>query len=105
MCRLCLTASRPGISIREAGLLAAIGETRLLARIEIVLRCRRPSWIWCNDEFYLVLSLLPAVLLQVSLEGAWPALVGAGYVLSPAAVVMHFWEIAGNGAALHQMAL
>src|ERR1039457_7127664 len=31
-----------------------------------------------------VLSLLPAVLLQVSLEGAWPALVGAGYVLSTA---------------------
>src|ERR1035441_5731720 len=52
-----------------------------------------------------VLSLLPAVLLQVSLEGAWPALVGAGYVLSAAAVIMHFWEIAGNGAALHQMAL
>src|ERR1017187_9160939 len=52
-----------------------------------------------------VLSLLPAVLLQVSLEGAWPALVGAGYVLSAAAVVMHFWEIQGNGAALHQTAL
>jgi two-component system, LytTR family, sensor kinase len=52
-----------------------------------------------------VLSLLPAVLLQLSLEGAWPALVGAGYALSTAAVVMHFWEIAGNGAALHQTAL
>src|ERR1035441_3873931 len=52
-----------------------------------------------------VLSLLPAVLLQVSLEGAWAALVGAGYVLSTAAVVMHFWEIEGNGAALHQTAL
>jgi two-component system LytT family sensor kinase len=52
-----------------------------------------------------VLSLLPAVLLQVSLEGAWPALVGAGYALSAAAVIMHFWEIEGNGAALHQTAL
>ena len=52
-----------------------------------------------------VLSLLPAVLLQVSLEGAWPALVGAGYALSTAAVVMHFWEIEGNGATLHQTAL
>jgi hypothetical protein len=41
----------------------------------------------------------------VSLQGAWPALVSAGYVLSTAAVVMHFWEIAGNGAALHQTAL
>jgi two-component system LytT family sensor kinase len=52
-----------------------------------------------------MLSLLPAVLLQVSLEGAWPALVGAGYALSTAAVIMHFWEIEGNGAALHQTAL
>jgi hypothetical protein len=52
-----------------------------------------------------VLSLLPAVLLQVSLEGAWPALAGAGYALSTAAVIMHFWEIRGNGATLHQTAL
>ena len=52
-----------------------------------------------------VLSMLPAVLLQVSLEGTWPALVGAGYVLSTAAVIMHFWEILGNGATLHQTAL
>jgi hypothetical protein len=52
-----------------------------------------------------VLSLLPAVLLQVSLEGAWPALAGAGYALSTAAVTMHFWEIRGNGATLHQTAL
>jgi two-component system LytT family sensor kinase len=52
-----------------------------------------------------MLSLLPAVLMQVSLEGAWPALVGAGYALSSAAVMMHFWEIQGNGAALHQTAL
>jgi len=52
-----------------------------------------------------MLSLLPAVLLQVSLEGAWPALVGAGYTLSTAAVIMHFWEIQGNGATLHQTAL
>ena len=57
-----------------------------------------------------VLSLLPAVLLQVSLEGRWPALVWVGYVLSAAAVIMHFWEIhfwetQGNGATLHQTAL
>ena len=30
---------------------------------------------------------------------------GAGYVLSAVAVVMHFREIRGNGAALHQRAL
>src|SRR5471032_302662 len=52
-----------------------------------------------------VLSLLPAVLLHVSLEDSRPVLVGAGYLLSAVAIGMHFWEIAGNGAALHQTAL
>ena len=52
-----------------------------------------------------VLSLLPAVLLHISLGGAWPALVRTGYALSTAAVAMHFWEIRGNGPALHQTAL
>ena len=52
-----------------------------------------------------MLSLLPAVLLHASLEGEWPALVGAGYALSTAAVIMHFWEIEGNSATLHQTAL
>ena len=52
-----------------------------------------------------VLSLLPAVLLHISLEGSQKPLVAAGYLLSSAAVMMHFWEIGGNGARLHQMAL
>jgi hypothetical protein len=51
------------------------------------------------------LSLLPAVLLQLSLGQSQPAVVAGGYVLSAVAVGMHFWEIAGNGAALHQVAL
>jgi two-component system LytT family sensor kinase len=52
-----------------------------------------------------VLSLLPAVLLHISLEGSQPALVICGYSLSGVAVVAHFLEIAGNGASLHQAAL
>jgi two-component system LytT family sensor kinase len=52
-----------------------------------------------------VLSLLPAVLLHVSLKDSRPVLVGAGYLLSAVAIGMHFWEIAGNGEALHQTAL
>ena len=52
-----------------------------------------------------VLSLLPAVLLQVSLQGRFRGLAVAGYVLSSAAVLMHFWETRKNGAALHQRAL
>jgi hypothetical protein len=52
-----------------------------------------------------VLSLLPAVLLHISLEDSQPRLVAAGYLLSAIAVFMHFWEIRGNGARLHQTAL
>src|SRR5450432_471666 len=52
-----------------------------------------------------VLSLLPEVLLHVSLEDSRPVLVGAGYLLSAVAIGMHFREIAGNGEALHQTAL
>ena len=52
-----------------------------------------------------VLSLLPAVLLQVSLEGRFRSLVSAGYLLSVTAVLMHFWEIGKDGSALHQRAL
>jgi len=52
-----------------------------------------------------VLSLLPAVLLHLSLVDRQPLLLVSGYVLSTVAVVMHFWEIGGNGAALHQIAL
>ena len=52
-----------------------------------------------------VLSLLPAVLLHLSVKGNWRALVTAGYLLSAVAVVMHFQEIQGNGAELHQRAL
>jgi hypothetical protein len=51
------------------------------------------------------LSLLPAVLLHLSLGESQPAVVAGGYLLSAVAVGMHFWEIAGNGAALHQVAL
>jgi hypothetical protein len=51
------------------------------------------------------LSLLPAVLLHLSLGESQRAVVVCGYVLSAAAVGMHFREIAGNGAALHRVAL
>ncbi len=51
------------------------------------------------------LSLLPAVLLHHSVGTAYRPLVLTGYGLSAVAVIMHFWEIAGNGVALHQSAL
>jgi hypothetical protein len=52
-----------------------------------------------------VLSLLPAVLLHVSVKDTRPVLVAFGYALSGVAVGMHFWEIRGNGPALHEAAL
>ena len=52
-----------------------------------------------------VLSLLPAVLLHISLEGKRRTILTAGYLLSFTAVCMHFWEIRRNGAELHQRAL
>jgi hypothetical protein len=64
-----------------------------------------PVLNWVIAVSFSVLSLLPAVLLHVSLEHSRPWLVRAGYLLSTAAIGMHFWEIVGNGAALHQSAL
>jgi hypothetical protein len=40
-----------------------------------------------------VLSLLPAVLLHLSLKDSQPALVASGYLLSSVAVGMRFWEV------------
>ena len=51
------------------------------------------------------LSLLPAVLLQVSLEGDLRPLALAGYALGGIAAGMHCWEILGNGAQLHDLSL
>jgi hypothetical protein len=52
-----------------------------------------------------VLSLLPAVLLHLSLKDSQPGLVAAGYLLGAVAVGMHFWEVRGGGATLHRNAL
>jgi two-component system LytT family sensor kinase len=52
-----------------------------------------------------VLSLLPAVLLDISLENRHRALAMCGYALSAVAVAMHFGEMFGQRTALHQRAL
>jgi two-component system, LytTR family, sensor kinase len=52
-----------------------------------------------------VLSLLPAVLLHLSLEGKSRAVWIFGYVLSAAAVAMHLVELFWQGPRLHQAAL
>jgi len=52
-----------------------------------------------------VLSMLPAVLLHVSVRGKPRPLVWSGYILSSVAVVLHCCEAAGLGPQLHQTAL
>ena len=52
-----------------------------------------------------LLSLLPAVLLHLSLDDSQPPLVICGYGLSATAVGMHFWEVVTDDAAMHQSAL
>jgi hypothetical protein len=52
-----------------------------------------------------VLSLLPAVLLHLSLEGSFEPLIASGYGLSAIAVGMHLWELFRPGADAHRRAL
>lgn len=52
-----------------------------------------------------VLSLLPAVLLHISLDGRFRAVWLAGYLLSASAVVVHFAELFVPAAHVHNVAL
>jgi two-component system, LytTR family, sensor kinase len=52
-----------------------------------------------------VLSLLPAVLLDLSLDGQFRPIIGAGYVLSFVAVVMHLWQLADPSRDYQRKAL
>jgi hypothetical protein len=74
----------------------------------VVLVCPNLPAVWFSLAVavsFSVLSLLPAVLLHVSLGASRPVLVACGYALSAVAVGMHFWEFHGNAPALHQEAL
>jgi two-component system, LytTR family, sensor kinase len=52
-----------------------------------------------------VLSLLPALLLHLSLEGRSRFIWICGYILSGAAMLLHLGELVGPGERLHQAAL
>ncbi len=54
---------------------------------------------------FAVLSLLPAVLLQVALQGQLAAITKVGYAISAAAIVLHLSELYGGNSAPHQLAL
>jgi two-component system, LytTR family, sensor kinase len=52
-----------------------------------------------------MLSLLPAVLLQVVVQGQQRLIVAAGYAVSTCAVVLHFSELFSSRPGLHQVGL
>ncbi|MBV8847690.1 MAG: histidine kinase [Bryobacterales bacterium] len=54
---------------------------------------------------FAVLSLLPAVLLHLSLEGSFRPVIGAGYALSLSSVGMHLLELFRPGRLFQQRAL
>jgi signal transduction histidine kinase len=54
---------------------------------------------------FAVLSLLPAVLLQVALQGSLRWVTNTGYGISAAAIILHLSELAGSSSAPHQLAL
>jgi len=90
-----------------SGLAAGLSLVWNLGSLVVLVFPNLPA-VWLNLAIaisFSVLSLLPAVLLHVSVGSARPQLVALGYALSAIAVGMHFWEIRGNGPALHQVAL
>ena len=90
-----------------SGLAASLSLVWNAGSLVVLLRPNLPA-VWMNLAVaisFSALSLLPAVLLHVSVGTARSPLVAAGYGLSVVAVGMHFWEIRGNGPALHQEAL
>jgi two-component system, LytTR family, sensor kinase len=108
---LCLLFSGRGWSGLKgrylSGLAAALSLIWNLGSLVVLVRPNLPAF-WLNLAIaisFSVLSLLPAVLLHVSVGSERPQLVAVGYALSLVAVAMHFWEIRGNGPALHQVAL
>lgn len=54
---------------------------------------------------FAVLSLLPAVLLQVALQGRLPGITTTGYGISAAAILLHVAELFISSSAPHQIAL
>jgi two-component system, LytTR family, sensor kinase len=77
----------------NAGSLIALGSTNeLLIRIVMTLS-------------FSVLSVLPAILLQVALHGRQRAIVASGYAVSAIAIVLHFIELFSLSLSLHQAAL
>ena len=108
---LCLLFSRRGWSGSRgrflSGLTAALSLAWNLGSLLVLARPGlSPHTVDLLAAFsFSVLSLLPAVLLQISLDGHWPTLAIGGYGLSGAAIFLHWREVYTTGGDLHQTAL
>lgn len=64
------------------------------------------AWIeFISTANFSMLSLLPAVLLQVAVHGQHRVVVAAGYLVSACAAVLHFSEPFSGSSSLHQAGL
>ncbi len=90
-----------------SGAAAALSIVWNLGSLAVLVRPAMPLWErrWIEAVAFSALSLIPAVLLHVSLHGRRRILVAAGYLLSAVAAGMHSWEIGGESASLHFSAL
>jgi hypothetical protein len=108
---LCLLFSGRGWSGErgryKTGLAAALACAWNLGSLLVLVRPGMPPRVLdlVAASSFSVLSLLPAVLLDLSLEERHPRLAACGYLLSAVAVAMHFRELFGQSVALHQEAL
>ncbi len=64
-----------------------------------------PAIEFVATAIFSMLSLLPAVLLQVAVQGQPRLIVVAGYVVSVCAGALHFWEPFSSSTGLHQAGL
>jgi two-component system, LytTR family, sensor kinase len=71
----------------------------------LVIPSARPEAAWVVFFSFAVLSLLPAVLLHLSLADGFDPLVALGYGLSAVAIGMHLWEMRAPGQGYQHRAL
>ncbi len=90
--RLSVVAAALALAWNAGSLIALGSSNELLIRIVMTLS-------------FSVLSVLPAILLQVALHGRRRAIVASGYAVSAVAIVLHFAELYSLSLALHQAAL
>jgi two-component system LytT family sensor kinase len=92
---------------RLSGLAAALSLCWNLGSLVVLVWPDMPGgWQgWLVATSFSMLSVLPAVLLHISLEDRRRAVALCGYGLSGVAVAMHFWEVRQHSPTLHQTAL